>query len=168
MNEYPTIEDQKNGNYQSLPAPPTVEAQPVGKINYQTGQPQQSEHHYKQLSPGSQQQFVPQQGYAPPPGKVSHTQTPPGYAPQTQHPPGYALQTQPPPGYVPHPQPQPGYVQQGYSAQPLANGYVTGQKVIVQAPQRLPAVSLFILFILVEVLFTYQSLFYIIICTCSK
>ncbi|KAF6038081.1 hypothetical protein EB796_003612 [Bugula neritina] len=47
----------------------------------------------------------------------------------------------PPPSYTPQTQPLPGSVQQGYSAQPLAYGYTTGQQVIVQAPPPLPAVS---------------------------
>jgi len=137
--EYVTTEDQKTGTYQGLSAPRPIEAQPVGKVNPPPGQ--QGDHHYEQLPAGNQQQFLPQQGYAPPPGNASYTQPPPGYAPHTQPPPGYAPQTQLPPGNAPHTQPPPGYVQQGYSAQPLAYGYVSGQQVIVQAPQPLPAVS---------------------------
>jgi len=130
MKDYANNGVQNYGNEQCVPAPQPVEAQPVGNIptsvlNSQPGQ--QSEHHYEQISPGNQQQFAPQQGYAPPPGNASHAQPPPGYAPQTQPPPGYAPhtqpapgyapQTQPPPGYAPQTQPPPGYAQHGYFSQ---------------------------------------------------
>ncbi|KAF6032852.1 LIPI [Bugula neritina] len=112
MTDYVDNGDQNYGNEQCVPAPQPVEAQPVGNIptsvlNAQPGQP----------SPGYQQQFLPQQENAPPPGNASHAQPPPGYAPQTQPPPGYAPHTQPPPGYAPQTQPPPGYAQHGYFSQ---------------------------------------------------
>jgi len=141
-NKYAT----NGGQSDSLPAFRPVEAQPVENtptsvLNSQPGQ--QDMLFYEPQYSGDRQSLIPHaqplSGYAP------HTQPPPGYAPHTQPPPGYAHHTQPPPGYVPHTQPVPGYVQPAYSAQPPANGYVTGRQVIVQTPQHLQAMSLFIL-----------------------
>jgi len=163
MKDYANNGVQNYGNEQCVPAPQPVEAQPVGNIptsvlNAQPGQP----------SPGYQQQFLPQQENAPPPGNASHAQPPPGYAPQTQPPPGYAPHTQPPPGYAPQTQPPPGYTQHGYfsqsglhnnkvapATQPVfatpssgqapgqapAYGHGTGQQVVTQVTQSHSVVS---------------------------
>jgi len=133
---------------------------PTSVLNAQPGQ--QSEHHYEQISPGNQQQFAPQQGYALLPENSSHAQPPPGYALQTQPPPGYAPQTQPPPEYAHHgyfsqnglrnnkvaPVPQPvfatpssGLAPGQAPAQAPAYGDDTGQQVMPQTTQSHSAVS---------------------------
>jgi len=132
INKYALKGDQSD----SLPAPRPCEAQPMENIptsvlNSQPGQ--QDMLCYEQQYSGDRKSLIP------------HAQPLSGYAPHTQLSLGYAPHTQPPPGYAPQTRPLREYVQPAYSAQPPANGYVTGQQVIVQAPQPLPAVSLFIL-----------------------
>ncbi|KAF6022029.1 LIPI [Bugula neritina] len=121
--EYVTTEDQKTGTYQGLSAPRPIEAQPVAAACRKPAAVFTS----TRICPSTWKCLL----------YTTSTWICPSYTATTWICPSNAATT----GNAPHTQPPPGYVQQGYSAQPLAYGYVSGQQVIVQAPQPLPAVT---------------------------